>query len=93
MTIDEIKRRSLPHFQALGVHRASLFGSMARGEATEKSDLDFLVEFPDSWSLLDVAHLKVVLEDEFQRTVDVVDFDVIKPRIRESVLRDQVPML
>jgi predicted nucleotidyltransferase len=66
---------------------------MARGEGTEKSDLDFLVEFPDDWSLLDVAHLKVVLEDEFKRTVDVVDYDVIKPRIRESVLRDQVPML
>ena len=93
MTIEEIRKRSLPHFQAMGIRRVALFGSIARGEGTDKSDIDFLVEFPQGWSLLDVAHLKNMLEDEFARSVDLVDFDVIKPRIRDAVLHDQVPML
>lgn len=93
MTIDEIKKRSLPHFKVMGVRRAALFGSMARGEATDKSDLDFLVELPDSLDLLDVVHLKNLLEDEFNRGVDLVEFSCIKPRIRENVLRDQITLL
>ena len=93
MTIDEIRRRSIPHFQALGVRRAGLFGSFARGEETPTSDIDFLVEFPSGISLLDVAHLKNCLEDEFGRNVDVVDYHHIKPRIREPILKDQIPLL
>lgn len=93
MTIEEIKKRSLPHFQAMGVRRASLFGSMARGEGTDKSDIDFLVDLPEAFSLLDVVHLKHLLEDEFHRGVDIVEFSCIKPRIRENVLGDQIALL
>ena len=93
MTIEEIKKRSLPHFQAMGVRRAALFGSFARGEETDESDLDFLVDLPDSLNLLDVVHLKNLLEDEFNRGVDLIEFSCIKPRIRENVLHDQIVLL
>jgi predicted nucleotidyltransferase len=45
-----------------GVKRASLFGSLARGEDREDSDIDILVEFEAGKSLLDLAGLKIELE-------------------------------
>jgi len=93
MTIEEIKRRSLPHFKAIGARRAALFGSFARGEETPGSDLDFLVDLPSGLDLFDFIEFKHRLEDEFRRKVDLVEYDVIKPRIRESILHDQVPIL
>lgn len=90
MTIEEIKQRSLPHFKAMGARRAALFGSFARGEETPTSDLDFLVELPRGLSLLDFAHLKNELEDEFGKSVDIVSYGAIKSSIRENILRDQI---
>jgi len=45
------------------VKRAALFGSVVRGEATEKSDIDLLVEFEEGKSLLDLADLKIEIEE------------------------------
>lgn len=53
------------------VKRASFFGSIVRGEMTEGSDVDILVEFEGKKSLLDLAHLKNELEDTINRRVDV----------------------
>ena len=56
-TIQDIIYTLAPIFSQNAVLRASLFGSWARGEQTDLSDLDFLVEFSDSASLLDLASL------------------------------------
>lgn len=78
---DEIKR--------LGVRRLSLFGSYARGENTAESDLDFLVEF-ERKSFDAYMDLKFFLEDLFQRRVDLVTPDSIKPRLRASILAEAI---
>ena len=79
--------------RAHGVTRASLFGSFARGEQHEQSDLDLLVEFAPGHSLLALAELELALTDLLGRSVEVVTFQSLDPRIRANVLRDQVAIL
>lgn len=75
--------------RALGVRRIALFGSMGRGEATEVSDLDVLVEL-DRKSFDAYMDVKEFLEDLFGRPVDLVLADGIKPRLRPTILREAV---
>ena len=93
MEIQEIQAKVTPVFLRHGVVRAALFGSQARGEATEKSDLDFLVEFGGEKTLLDLAALQMELEEALGKEVDVLTYRSLHPRVRERVLRDQVPLL
>ncbi len=75
------------------VRRASFFGSIVRGEMTEQSDVDLLVEFEGRKSLLDIAGLKIELEDALGRKVDVVTYRSLHPLLRERILTEQVPIL
>jgi predicted nucleotidyltransferase len=72
-----------------GVRQLGLFGSAVRGEATQDSDLDFLVEF-ETKSFDAYMDLKFFLEDLFSCQVDLVIADAIKPRLRESILKEAV---
>jgi predicted nucleotidyltransferase len=71
----------------LGVRRLSLFGSMARNEASESSDLDFLVEFQRK-SFDAYMDLKALLEHLFGRRVDLVLTETLKPRLRDQIAKD-----
>jgi len=75
------------------VKRASFFGSIVRGEMTEGSDVDILVEFEGRKSLLDLAHLKNELEDTINRRVDVLTFKSLHPRLKDRILAEQVPII
>jgi predicted nucleotidyltransferase len=77
--------------RAFGTRRLGLFGSQARGDATGRSDLDFLVEFePGAKTFDNYMDLKAFLEDLFHRPVDLVVSEVIKPRLREAILRETI---
>jgi len=71
----------------LGVRRLGLFGLAARNEATEASDLDFLVEFQRK-SFDAYMDLKALLEDLFGRRVDLVLPESLKPRLRDRIAKD-----
>ena len=75
-----------------GARNVRVFGSVARREDDEKSDIDLLVEFESGRSLLDHAGLWLELQDLLGCKVDVVSERGIKPRIRERVLREAVPL-
>jgi hypothetical protein len=85
---DEILRIASKH----GARNVRVFGSVARGEADEGSDLDLLVELEPGRSLMDHAALWLELQEALGRRVDVVSDRGIKPRIRERVLREAVPI-
>src|SRR5438128_11861590 len=68
-----------------GVRRLGLFGSHARGVASDDSDLDFVVEF-DTKSLDAYMDLKEFLERLFGRDVDLVLAEAVKPRLRDAIL-------
>jgi hypothetical protein len=75
------------------VTRAAIFGSVARGQANEESDLDLLVEFAPGRTLLDLAALEIDLIALVGRPVDVVTYRSLDPHIRERVLNEQVVIL
>lgn len=93
MNIQEIKKRSLPLMKPFGVRRAAVFGSAAHGTMKKGSDIDFLLSIPKGKSLLDVAGLKIDLEEALNHSVDLVEYDALKPRIRDRVLKEQVIIL
>lgn len=76
-------------FRRLGVRRLGLFGSVVRGEATDASDLDFLVELENKTfdAYMDVKEL---LERLFQRQIDLVLADAVKPQLRKRILQEAV---
>lgn len=75
-----------------GAHNVRVFGSVARGEADEASDIDFLVEMEAGRSLLDLGGLQAELEAILGRRVDVVTEKGLKARIRRLVLGEAVPV-
>ncbi len=75
------------------ITRAGIFGSIARGQATPESDVDILIELDRQASLLDFIGIKLDLEDVLGRSVDLVEYAAIKPRLRDRILRDEVPLL
>ena len=75
-----------------GARNVRIFGSVARGDFDEKSDLDLLVEMEPDRSLLDHASLLLDLEKLLGCKVDVVSEKGIKTRIRERVLKEARPL-
>jgi hypothetical protein len=71
-----------------GVHNVRVFGSVARGEATEDSDVDFLVSTTDSTSPWFPAGLVVDLEDFLGCRVQVVTEDSLYWLLRERILSE-----
>jgi hypothetical protein len=69
-----------------------VYGSVARGQATDASDLDLLVEWEPDRSLLDVVGLKQDLEDLLGITVDIGSERGLHWFIRDEVLREAVPL-
>ena len=93
MNIEEIKRKILPILKKYGVTRAGIFGSVVRGEARKDSDIDILVKIESRMSLLDFAGLKLELEEALGRKVDLGEYSVIKPIIKEQILKEEVAIL
>ena len=75
--------------KSFGIKRLALFGSFGRDEARKESDLDFIVEFEHK-TFDAYMGLKQYLEELFQRPVDLVLPNTIKPRLRSQILGDVV---
>ncbi|MEW9125057.1 MAG: nucleotidyltransferase family protein [Thermotaleaceae bacterium] len=73
-----------------GAKTIRIFGSVARGEDSDKSDIDFLVSFEEERSIFDLIALKNDLEDLLERPVDVVTENSLHWNIREQVMREVV---
>ncbi len=94
MTIDEIKKKTLPILKKYDLKRSGVFGSVVRGELGEDSDVDILVEIErDDISLLDFVGIKLELEEVLGRKVDLVEYATIKPLLKERILEEEIPIL
>ncbi len=67
-----------------------IFGSVARGEETEDSDIDVLVDFKENADLFDFVGLSLFLEEKLHRRVDVVPRDTIRSEIRNAVMKEAI---
>ena len=75
-----------------GASDIRIFGSVARGDATDASDVDFIVRFEPGRSLLDHGGLTADLEDLLGVPVDVVSEKGMRDRFRDHVAREVVPL-
>ncbi|OQA11863.1 MAG: Nucleotidyltransferase domain protein [Chloroflexi bacterium ADurb.Bin360] len=75
-----------------GAFNVRVFGSVARGEARADSDIDLLVELEPGRSLLDLGGLLMDLQALLRCKVDVVTENSLRPRVRERVLQEAVPL-
>ncbi|WP_225073898.1 nucleotidyltransferase family protein [Desulfuromonas sp. CSMB_57] len=69
-----------------------LFGSVARGEDQEESDIDLLVDFLPGSTLLDQVGLMQELSSKLERRVDVVSARALNKHLRQRVLNEAVPL-
>lgn len=67
-----------------------IFGSFARGEEYEKSDLDILVEFKSDADLIHFVGLSLFLEEKLGLKVDIVPYDTIRTEIKQNILRETI---
>jgi predicted nucleotidyltransferase len=88
----EILRRSEKALRALGVRRAALFGSVARGENRPGSDIDIMVEIdPEAHiTVFDYVSLKEYISGLFDGPVDVVSRDSLKPYVHPTATADAI---
>jgi len=93
MKLEEIKVKIIPVLRRYDVRKASIFGSFVKGEEREDSDIDILVEFKGEKSLLDLAGLKIELEETLQRKVDVLTYNSLHPLLKDKILQEQKVIL
>ena len=94
-TLDELRQRReqiLALASRHGARNVRVFGSVARGDANPSSDIDLVVDFDHSCSLMDHGELVMDLEEALGRRVDVVSARALRDRFRDRVLREAVAL-
>ena len=96
MNLSDVKKslakRKPELIQKYKIKSLGIFGSYVRGEQTKKSDLDVLVEFSETPSLLDFVGTKDELSKLLGLKVDLVMKSALRKRIGQSILREVVPV-
>jgi predicted nucleotidyltransferase len=90
--LEHIKSQIKPILKKYGIKKAGIFGSSVRGESVV-NDLDLLVKIDKKISLLGFIRIQHELEDELGMKVDLVEYDAIKPALKDEILRDEEPVL
>ena len=75
------------------IKKADIFGSVAYGEETNKSDVDLLVEMPRDSTLLGFVRLKKALENKLSKKVDLVEYDSIDSQLAPYVFSKTISVL
>lgn len=87
-TINQIKSKIKIILKKHNIVRAGIFGSYARGEQKKNSDIDILIEPPRGMGL-GFIELKLELEKELGKKVDLLTYKSINPHIKEYILKDE----
>jgi hypothetical protein len=94
LTLDIIRKRLRKDMKHLSerykVSSLRVFGSFSRGEQTEHSDIDLLVEFKETIDLFEYVELEMYLSELLGVKVDLVTGQTLKPQIKDKVLREAV---
>ena len=87
---EEIKKKIISILIKHGIKKILVFGSYARNEATPKSDLDLIVEFPEGTSLLDHVGIEIELSEALNMKIDLLSRNGISPYIINQVLKEAI---
>ena len=84
-TLKGLKTEIRARYKVKGI---GVFGSFIRGEQSDVSDIDILVDFEEGADLFDLVGLSLLLEERLQRKVDVVSKNALREELREQVLKE-----
>ena len=70
--------------------KIGVFGSVARNESSDNSDIDILFSFDSTYTLFDLSGLKQKLQELLKKEVDLVEFSVIHKKLRNRILKDSI---
>lgn len=92
--IKRIKKKIVPTLKKYGIKKAGIFGSYVRGEQKKRSDIDILVDIRDKkMSLLGFIHIKNELGNALGKKVDLVEYKMIRPELKKTILREEVRII
>lgn len=86
----DIVKMNQDRLNEFAVKELFLFGSVARGEETANSDIDFLVNFNRPVGLFTLLRLKAYLEELLDCAVDIGTADSLRPHLRETILEEVI---
>ncbi|MBU2595685.1 nucleotidyltransferase domain-containing protein [Patescibacteria group bacterium] len=86
--LSELKKNTAAIFDKYGIKRAGVFGSFARGETGESSDIDFYVIYGPETTLFDIGGLSYELEEKLKTRVDLADGQCLKKELKPYILKD-----
>lgn len=86
---DSLKNKSA-ELEKLKVKELYVFGSVARNQATELSDVDILVEFSSQVGMYDFFNLKYLLEEIFSSEVDLATKEALHPGMKDQIMREAI---
>lgn len=93
-TIDEIRKMSYNLFQEYGIEKAYIFGSYARGEATNISDIDIMIQKGNLKTLYELVELEQKLMMLFQKEIDIITEESYKNNqsttVYSEIMKDKV---
>ncbi len=88
MITETQKQLIINAFMPFNPTKIGIFGSYARGENSENSDIDILFDFSNRFSLFDLIQLKQNLEKSINNKVDLVDLNAIHPKLKNNIISD-----
>lgn len=90
--LQTIQKSAIPVLERNDVEFAGIFGSYARGEEQETSDIDFLVRFKKPKSLFDLVGIELELAEALKTKVDLITEKALCRHIKDSVMADLQPI-
>ena len=93
MNFEQLKRNILGVIANYPVKKAAVYGSFARGDSTDGSDVDLLIETSKPVTIFQILQLEIDISEITRRKTDIVEYAAIKDSIRERVLAEAIQIL
>ena len=90
--LEKLKPKIVKILKKKGIKKAGIFGSFARGEQKKNSDIDILIE-PTKGMGLEFVGLKLELEDNLDKKIDLITYKSIHPMLKERILREEIRLI
>jgi predicted nucleotidyltransferase len=91
--LEQYQQLILPVLKRYFIKRAAIFGSFAKGNNNENSDIDLLIEPATGFTIFKMLKLEEEISELINRKVDLVEFSALKPSIRNEVLLSSINIL
>lgn len=91
--LKKLKPKIVEVLKKYKIKKAGIFGSFVRGGQKKESDIDILAEIPKEINLFGIVGIKLELEDKLGRKVDLVQYKLVRPELKTTILNEEVRII